>query len=89
MQEQIANHYWSLQAPIRLTFFFGLTAYTYVTRPGGLRVGRVLDTAIAPAMREEFAEGLSNSVVFSWAFLEIAFWFWVSGSAVVRVEDGA
>lgn len=53
-----------LAAPFRMAFFFFLTAYTYVLRPGRGNT----DISNNP---------LKNSLVFTWAFVEVIMWFWV------------
>ena len=63
LSEEVASHHWSSQAPVRLAFFFAVTAYSYVGKPGGMW------------------GVLCNSVVFTWGFLEMLWWFWVSGYA--------
>lgn len=69
--------FWGTQAPIRLTFLFALTGYSYAFRP-----------ASALATKGQKAGLLNNSVVFTWGFLELATWFWVSRSAVASWDCG-
>lgn len=69
LPEEVGSHYWNSQAPIRLAFFFGVTGYSYAGKPGGLWAGK-------PGTQGEV---LCNSVVFTWGFLEMLWWFWVSG----------
>ncbi|KAI9851122.1 MAG: hypothetical protein M1838_004457 [Thelocarpon superellum] len=74
MPEEVTSFYWDNQTPIRLLFFFILTGYTYLTKPGGSGTGAgayqgMKITAAGP--------GLQNSLVFSWAFVEMVVWFWV------------
>ena len=77
MREEIFSFYWSAQAPIRFLFFFALGTCTWITKPGGpSSVSRVNRKVLAPETGN--GERLSNSVVFSWAFLEVVAWFWVS-----------
>ncbi|CAD6575659.1 MAG: hypothetical protein ASARMPREDX12_008546 [Alectoria sarmentosa] len=67
LPEEVGSHYWSSQAPIRLAFFFGITGYSYAGKPGGLWGGKAGTEG----------KGLCNSVVFTWGFLEMLWWFWV------------
>lgn len=64
-----ALEYWLSNVPVRLTVLFALTAYSYLFKEDGylgptLTVGR----------------HLCNSWVFSFAFLELMLWYWVSCS---------
>ena len=68
LPEEVGSHYWSNQAPIRLAFFFAVTGYVYAGKPGGVWGGKA-------GMQWEV---LCNSVVFTWGFLEMLWWFWVS-----------
>lgn len=68
LPEEVGSYYWSSQAPIRLAFFFGVTGYSYAGKPGGLWGGKA----------GVGGEVLCNSVVFTWGFLEMLWWFWVS-----------
>lgn len=68
LPEEVGSHYWSGQAPVRLAFFFAVTGYSYAGKPGGLWGGKA-------GMEGEV---LCNSVVFTWGFLEMLWWFWVS-----------
>ncbi len=71
LPEEVGSHYWSNQAPVRLAFFFAVTGYSYAAKPGGLLGGKA----------GRGGEVLCNSVVFTWGFLEMLLWFWVSGCA--------
>ena len=62
--------HWSLQAGLRATFFFIVTGYVYIFKPGGI--------AGASNFSGLEDEGLKNSVVFTWSFLEVMVWVWVS-----------
>jgi len=70
LPDEIGNSYWGTQAPVRLSFFFLVTGYSWVTKPGGL-FSRV-------TLAERYAQVglLNNSVIFTWAFLETMVWFW-------------
>lgn len=70
LPEEVGSHYWSNQAPVRLAFFFAVTGYSYAGKPGGLWGGGKLGKG--------GGEVLCNSVVFTWGFLEMLWWFWVS-----------
>lgn len=73
LPEEIGSLYWGSQAPIRCTFFFVLTGYTYAFKPEGPIWGA--------SEKASPWNDLHNSVVFTWAFLEMISWFWVSPSA--------
>lgn len=64
--------FWGSQAPVRLAFLFALTGYTYMSKEGGIFAPRGID------YRMKAGAGLNNSIVFTWGFLELAAWFWVS-----------
>ncbi|KAL6716430.1 hypothetical protein ACLMJK_005997 [Lecanora helva] len=73
LHEEVASFYWSAQAPIRLAFFLAVTAYTYLWKPPG--GGAVSDLGGARRALGKGNEGLNellcNSVVFTWAFMEL------------------
>jgi hypothetical protein len=74
--ETATREYWLANVPVRLTFLFALTGYAYLFKEGGM-LGNpegLVDSIGGPA------ENLQNSLVFSFGFLEIAVWFWVSAS---------
>lgn len=66
---------------MRLLFFFALTFYAYAFKPGGVAV---LGTEFGAKGKDIVGGGrpgwddLKNSLVFSWGFLEMMVWFWVS-----------
>jgi hypothetical protein len=82
--EEVARDYWGAQgricsvrigemaadaaciAPIRTLFFSVLTGYTYIFKQGR---GNVSATSNHPII---------NSLIFTWAFMEAIWWFWVS-----------
>ncbi len=76
---EVFSLYWGSQTPVRLLFFFVLTAWSYSYRPGGWSAGRDKSAALA-ALEEGEAKGLGSGLVFAWAFLGMISWFWVSGS---------
>ncbi len=85
---EASAHYWGAQAPVRLLFFFALLGYTYLFKPGGvLAAATAAATAVGKGDVGGWADGLQNSVVFTWAFLEMMCWFWVSCSCWL-VEGG-
>jgi hypothetical protein len=53
--------YWAAQAPVRLSFFFLVTGWSYLRQRDATASG----------------QGLSNRLVFAWGFLEMITWFWV------------
>ncbi|RPB12059.1 hypothetical protein P167DRAFT_175250 [Morchella conica CCBAS932] len=61
--EEVSRGYWDAQSPVRMTFFACVTGYTYIFRPG-----RGNTAASHP---------LKNSLVFTWAFIEVLAWFWI------------
>lgn len=76
---------------MRLSFFFVVTAYTYVFKAGGMGSAWVNKSGVhTPGAGDE----LKNSVVFTWGFVEVICWFWVSGFwrsfvAGVGLESGS
>jgi hypothetical protein len=71
MMEQAAHIYWGSQTPVRLLFLFGLTFYSYLSKPS---------TAALPFGTDVLAESfpgdmLKNDLIFTWAFMEMGFWF--------------
>jgi hypothetical protein len=81
LPDEVASYYWSSQAPIRLMFFFALTAYTYLVKPKGFGEIEFVGENAADEAGALFGNGLSNNVVFTWAFMELMIWFWVSWGA--------
>lgn len=77
MRDEVSAFFWQAQAPIRLSFFFGLTAYSYSCRPGGMWAGREESLSL-PNLAKGTQGGLGSGVVFAWAFLETCWWFWVT-----------
>ena len=75
LPEEVFSYYWSSQAPVRLLFFFLLTGYSYAFEPGG---------ALAMGKRPGW-DGLNNSVIFTWGFLEMLLWFWVGDVMIVMI----
>ncbi|KAI5850139.1 increased loss of mitochondrial DNA protein 1 [Tricharina praecox] len=79
--EDVARDYWGAQAPVRTLFFVIVTGYAYVLKPGR---GNVSATSDHP---------LINSAIFSWAFMEAIWWFWIHtnlreerGEAMARIH---
>jgi len=72
MTEHLALEYWSTMTPVRLVFLFPLTAYAYLFRPSGLAAVTTKYVKHAPQ------NNLKNGVIFTWAFMELVMWFWVS-----------
>lgn len=71
---EAAAQHWGAQAPVRLLFFFGVLGYVYLFKEGG-----VFGAATAGKGGKGWGAELRNGVVFTWAFLEMMGWFWVSG----------
>jgi hypothetical protein len=68
MMDQAAHHYWGSQTPVRLLFLFGLTFYSYLSKPGS--------TFGADVFAESFpGDMLKNDLIFTWSFMEMGFWF--------------
>ncbi|KAL1793119.1 hypothetical protein ACET3X_008101 [Alternaria dauci] len=71
LHEDVFDHFWGLQAPLRLLFFFGVTAYSYMLKEGGMFAPRGVD------FRMSTGANLNNSFIFTWGFMEVSAWFWV------------
>jgi hypothetical protein len=57
-------------------FFFFVIGYTYLVKggdPGSIDQATTYGPKVA-------GDGLRNSMLFTWAFLEMVTWFWVSYS---------
>ncbi|KAF2665921.1 hypothetical protein BT63DRAFT_416355 [Microthyrium microscopicum] len=72
LSDHIAYEYWLSQTPIRLLFLFGLTSYTYVSKPASAMPFGTSKFYQTPA-----GDNLKNGLVFTWSFLEMVFWFMV------------
>lgn len=60
-----------------------MTAYTYVFKAGGIASAWANKSgAHAAGVGDE----LKNSVVFTWGFVEVICWFWVSGFSGEALE---
>ncbi|KAL7628513.1 hypothetical protein AAE478_000028 [Parahypoxylon ruwenzoriense] len=80
-------HYWSAQAPLRITLFAALSLFTYLSTPsyGRSGPGRLSHPLAPPAgflgaatgATASGGDGLRNRVFFTFAFLEFLSWFWV------------
>jgi hypothetical protein len=84
LREEVAAFYWQSQAPIRLLFFFGLTAFSYSYRPGGIFAGRA-DSVAAALAGKLSPGGIGSGLVFTWAFFGMVLWFWVGRPAPFNV----
>lgn len=71
LPEEVASYLWSSQAPVRLAFFFGLTGFSYLGKTGG-------KDGIIGKVRIGVRGSVCNSLVFTWAFVEMLAWFYVS-----------
>ncbi|CAI6341991.1 unnamed protein product [Periconia digitata] len=72
LSEDLLELYWGTQAPVRLAFLFLLTGYSYAFKP---------DSMLTNDGRKSSGNTgnlLNNSVVFTWGFMELSTWFWVS-----------
>ncbi|MCJ1299419.1 hypothetical protein MMC08_002211 [Hypocenomyce scalaris] len=78
LPEEVGSYYWSSQAPVRLFFFFVLTGYTYVFKPGGIGSAWGNKGAFRRGVQTSgWGEDLKNSIVFTWGFVEVLCWFWI------------
>jgi hypothetical protein len=71
-----ALEYWLANVPVRLTVLFGVTAYSWLFSEYGY-LGPTLSAS----------RHLYNSWVFTFAFMELMIWYWVSSSSTI-VEHG-
>lgn len=72
MSEEIALDYWLSNVPVRLLFLFGLTGYVYLFKDDGVFGSSWVLRKTGPG------DLIRTSLVFTWAFMETATWFWVS-----------
>ena len=66
-----ALEYWLANVPVRLTVLFGVTAYSWLFAEGGY-LGPTLSAG----------RHLCNSWVFTFAFMELMIWYWVSSIVI-------
>jgi hypothetical protein len=71
-----ALEYWLNNVPVRLTVLFAVTAYSYLFKEGGY-LGPTLGAG----------RHLCNSWVFTFAFMELMVWYWVSDLGSMEYED--
>ncbi|OCL15316.1 hypothetical protein AOQ84DRAFT_329620 [Glonium stellatum] len=71
MPEEFAEIYWGTQTPVRLSFLFIITGYTYMFKDDGIFAAK------AAKYKPAAGDNLKNSIVFTWGFLELSAWFWV------------
>ncbi|MCJ1350423.1 MAG: hypothetical protein MMC33_000404 [Icmadophila ericetorum] len=73
MREEISSIYWSSQAPLRFLFFALLTAYSFLGKAS------IIDKNLKNLrfVTGGDGEGLHNSALFTWGFLNTLGWFWV------------
>ncbi|KAL9063542.1 MAG: hypothetical protein Q9157_008187 [Trypethelium eluteriae] len=71
IRDELALSYWSSQLPVRLFFLFFVTGYTYLFKRGPETFGEAIKHTSGPA------DGLKNSLVFTWGFMEVTTWFWI------------
>ncbi|KAF2744088.1 hypothetical protein M011DRAFT_528627 [Sporormia fimetaria CBS 119925] len=78
LPSEVSDTFWGTQTPVRLTFLFGVTGYTYLYKDGGLLAASAKSAAKSGYRGTGAGVGnIGNSVVFTWAFLELVVWFWV------------
>lgn len=72
-----SHFYWRTAVPVRLLFFFGVTGGGYYLGAAekGFSGGKMRMGAAAAA--GGWREACGNSLVFTWGFLELVFWFWM------------
>lgn len=71
LPEEALELYWGVQTPVRLSFLFGITGYTYIFKEGGVWANK------GSAYKHNAGDNLKNSLVFTWGFLQMIAWFWV------------
>ena len=74
LEESVSLQYWLSAAPVRLVFLFVITGYAYLFKDDGLFGAG----SAAVYGKAGVGELLRNSLVFSFGFLELVAWFWVS-----------
>ncbi|KAI9821582.1 MAG: hypothetical protein M1832_003256 [Thelocarpon impressellum] len=76
---RVITHPLTSTAPIRLLFFFCLTAYTYLapTPAGSKSAAASSSSGLTRSHTPAAGNGLKNGMVFTWAFVEMVTWFWV------------
>ena len=79
LNEEAALEYWLSNVPVRLVFLFGLTGYVYLFKDDGLLGSDTFEQGAGELLR--------NSLVFTWAFMETAIWFWVRGYRIRLDQD--
>ena len=77
MPEEITSYVWSAQAPVRFFLFAALAAYSYISH-----LYSPLESVAKERMSSTSTGGMDNGVVFTWAFVQMIFWFWVSLSYI-------
>ena len=78
LHEEISSFYWSSQAPIRFAFFLGISAYSFLWKPAGGALSELGGARKGIRKAGGIGSLLCNSVVFTWGFVEMLVWFWVS-----------
>lgn len=73
LEDEIAREYWASVIPTRLLVLFGLSGYTYTFKEGGIFGPKTKVWGAKPSPGDH----LQNSVMFTWAFMEMVAWFWV------------
>lgn len=61
-----------------------MTFYSYVFKSDGVVLGNK-EFGRGTSAGKKGWDGLKNSVVFTWGFLEMVLWFWVSGSFALSI----
>ncbi|KZF24610.1 hypothetical protein L228DRAFT_259806 [Xylona heveae TC161] len=77
LPEDMANYFWSSQAPIRLLFFFGITGYAYLFSQWSNVAADDDDVDLVNDASGAAGENAKNSVVFAWGFFELVVWFYI------------
>ena len=81
LNEETALDYWLSNVPARLTFLFGISGYVYLFKDDGIFGSKSM------IQKAGAGENLRNSLVFAWAFMETATWFWVSFVEYLRLGE--
>ena len=74
MPEEITSYVWSAQAPIRFFLFAAMAVYSYGSHLFSVAKSDTDGGTVSTAERG----GIDNGVVFTWAFVQMVIWFWVS-----------
>ncbi|KAF2281054.1 uncharacterized protein EI97DRAFT_368339 [Westerdykella ornata] len=71
LPDEMCERFWGTQTPVRLTFLFAVTGYTYMFKEGGMFASKGRQYTF------NSGDNMKNSIIFTWGFLELGIWFWV------------